>query len=341
MKGWFGWTAAALLAVVMVGCGGGSDSGGGESIQVAYVTNGIDPFWTIAAAGAKDAAKEFDVKCEVRMPPKGLPDQMRMMQDLLTRGIDGIAVSPIDAANQVEFLNEACKQTIVITQDSDAPDSNRKLFIGVDNYKAGREAGKLVKQALPEGGSVMILVGRLEQLNAQQRRQGVIDELLDRPVVPTDEINIDPPDKTYTGGRYEIVGTRTDNFDYSKAKSNAQDAITSIESLDCMVGLFAYNAPHILAAVKEAGKLGEIQIVSFDEAVETLNGIADGHIVGTVSQQPYDYGYESVRVLAALARGDETVIPQDGYIEMPALLVNKDNVADYSARLETYGIKMQ
>jgi ribose transport system substrate-binding protein len=343
MKGWrFGWAAAALLAVATMGCGGGSDTGGGEeSIQVAYVTNGIDPFWTIAAAGAKDAAKEFEVGCEVLMPPKGLPDQMRMMQDLLTRGIDGIAVSPIDAANQVEFLNEACEQTIVITQDSDAPDSNRKCFIGVDNYKAGREAGKMVKQALPEGGSVMILVGRLEQLNAQQRRQGVIDELLDRPVVPTDEITVDPPDKTYTGGRYEILGTRTDNFDYAKAKSNAQDAITSIDSLDCMVGLFAYNAPHILAAVKEAGKLGEIQIVSFDEAVETLKGIADGHIIGTVSQQPYDYGHKSVEVLAALARGDESVIPEDGYIEMPALLVNKDNVADYSARLETYGIDMQ
>jgi ribose transport system substrate-binding protein len=211
----------------------------------------------------------------------------------------------------------------------------------VDNYLAGRECGKLVKKAIPDGGSVMILVGRLEQLNAQQRRQGVIDELLDRPVKPTNEITIDPPDATFTGGKYEIVGTRTDNFDYAKAKSNAQDAITSIEGLDCMVGLFAYNAPHILAAVKEAGKLDDIAIASFDEATETLKGISDGHIIGTISQQPYQYGYESVRILAALNRGDESVIPEDAYIAMPARVINKDNVDEYRAQLESYGIEQK
>lgn len=335
---------AAVLVLAALGCGGSGDSSSGgdsDQIHVAYVTNGIDPFWTIAAAGTKAGAKDFDVKCEVLMPPKGIVDQKRMVEDLLVRGIDGIAISPIDAENQVGLLNQACEQTFVITQDSDAPASNRLCFIGVDNYLAGRECGKLVKQAIPNGGSVMILVGRLEQLNAQQRRQGVIDELLDRPVKPTDQITIDPPDATFTGGKYELVGTRTDNFDYAKAKSNAQDAITSIEGLDCMVGLFAYNAPHILAAVKEAGKLDEIAIASFDEATETLKGISDGHIIGTISQQPYQYGYESVRILAALNRGDESVIPEDAYIAMPARVINKDNVDEYRAQLESYGIEQK
>jgi len=329
---------ATVLALVGVGCGG-SDSGDSDRIQVAYVTNGIDPFWTIAAAGTQAGAKDFDVDCEVLMPPKGIVDQKRMIEDLLVRGIQGIAISPIDAENQVGLLNQACEQTIVITQDSDAPDSNRLCFIGVDNYQAGRECGKLVKKALPEGGSVMILVGRLEQLNAQQRRQGVIDELLDRESKPTDEITIDPPDATFTGGRYEVIGTRTDNFDYAKAKANAQDAITGNESLDCMVGLFAYNAPQILAAVKEAGKLGEIKIVSFDEASETLQGIIDGDITGTVSQHPYMYGYESVKILAALVRGDKSVLPEDGYKAMPAMVVTKENVEEYREQLKSYGIE--
>jgi ribose transport system substrate-binding protein len=328
-------TCATIMAVM--GCGGSSS----DKIQIAYVTNGIDPFWDIAAAGTRAAAKDFDVDCEVVMPPKGIADQTRMVEGLLTRGVAGIAISPIDAENQIEFLNQACEKSIVITQDSDAPDSNRRCFIGVDNYKAGREAGKLVKAALPEGGSVMILVGRLEQLNAQQRRQGVIDELLDREAKPLAEITIDPPDATFTGGRYEIAGTRTDNFDYAKAKANAQDAITSIEKLDCMVGLFAYNPPLILAAIEEAGKLGEIKIVGFDEDAMTLKGISDGTIQGTISQHPFQYGYESVRVLAGLTRGDESVLPEGGYLEMPAMVVTKDNVDEYRAELETYGIKQK
>src|SRR5690606_10221568 len=117
------WMGAALVALMaLAGCGGGQDS---DRLRVAYVTNGIDPFWTIAAAGANAAGRDLDVDVEVLMPPKGLVDQKRMMETVLANGIDGIAVSPIDAENQVQFLNEAAKATILITQDSDAPNSDR------------------------------------------------------------------------------------------------------------------------------------------------------------------------------------------------------------------------
>ena len=153
-----------------------------SSTSFAYVTNGVDPFWDLCAAGVRIAEKEFGVSCQVLMPPKGVVDQKRMMETLLANGVDGIAVSPVDAENQTPFLNEVAENTILITNDSDAPKSKRLAFIGTNNYKAGRALGKLVKEALPEGGDVVLFVGRLEQLNARQRRQGVIDELLERPV---------------------------------------------------------------------------------------------------------------------------------------------------------------
>jgi len=125
--------------------------------------------------------------------------------------------------------------------------------------KAGRAAGKLVKEALPEGGALMIFVGRLEQLNAQQRRQGIIDELLDRPVRSLNDMAYDPPETEIKGAKYTIIGTRTDNFDYTRAKANAQDSMTAYPSLACMVGLFGYNMPQCLEAVKEAHKTGKNQ----------------------------------------------------------------------------------
>jgi ribose transport system substrate-binding protein len=331
---------ATFAAGLSFGCGSNEpagESGGGakakgkkdKRFSVAYVTNGVDPFWTIAEAGALAGGKEYGVDIEVLMPPKGIVDQKRMVEGLLTRGVDGIAISPIDAANQVEFINEACKQTIVITQDSDAPQSDRICFIGMDNYKAGRQCGKLVKEAMPDGGSVMIFVGRLEQLNAQQRRQGVIDELLDRPMQNLDTLTFDPPDAAPPGDLYSILGTRTDNFDYAKAKSNAEDAMATYPDLGCMVGLFAYNMPACIAAVEEAGKLHKIKLASFDEADGTLQGIMDGYVQGTVSQQPYVYGKESVRVLAALAGGDRSVVPENGFIEIETVLVRKDNVKEF------------
>ncbi len=117
----------------------------------------------------------------------------------------------------------------------------------MNNYDAGRMAGELVK----EGGSVMIFVGRLGQLNAEQRRQGLIDELLDRPRDPSRR---DPNDVVIEGERYTVLGTKLDNFDKAKAKQNAQDTISKYPDVGCMVGLFAYNPPLCLQAIKEAGR---------------------------------------------------------------------------------------
>ncbi len=147
---------------------------------VAFVTNGIASFWVIAEKGARDAGKEFDVNVLVRMPPKGLADQKRMCEELLAQKVDGIAISPINPENQQDLLDEIAARTNLITQDSDAPESKRLCYVGMDNYTAGRMCGELVKEAMPDGGSIMIFVGRLDQLNARLRRQGVIDEVLDR-----------------------------------------------------------------------------------------------------------------------------------------------------------------
>jgi ribose transport system substrate-binding protein len=311
------------------GTGDTNSPSSGKKKKLAYVTNGVDPFWNTAAAGVRAAEKEFGVECEVLMPPKGAVDQKRMIEGLLARGIDGVAISPVDAKNQVDLINEVAARCPVITHDSDAPDSKRLCFVGMDNYKAGRAAGKLVKEALPDGGKIMIFVGRLEQLNAQQRRQGVIDELLDRPMQALDKVNYDPPGKALNGAKYTVLDTRTDNFDYARAKANAQDAMAATPDLGCMVGLFAYNSPLCLEAAKEAGKVGKIKIVSFDEANAVLQGIIDGHVFGTVSQQPYYYGYESVRILKGLANGDKSVLPARGFFEVPIVEVRQANVEKF------------
>ena len=113
----------------------------------------------------------------------------------------------------------------------------------------------------------------------------------------------DAPGERLKGNKYSIVGTLTDQFDMAKGKANAEDAIARYPDLGCMVGLFAYNPPLCLEALKQSGKAGKIKLVAFDEADETLQAIKDGICHGTVVQNPYMYGMESVRVLSALARG--------------------------------------
>ena len=164
--------------------------------RIAFVTNGVASFWTIAAKGARHAGNEFDAAVSVHMPAEGITDQKRIVQDLLTVGVDGIAISPIDPANQSDLINEAARNSLVVTHDSDAPGTSRLCYIGMDNYRAGRLCGQLLKEALPQGGEIMILVGRLEQDNARRRRQGFIDEVLDR---------------SYDPGRYDLPGGILEN----------------------------------------------------------------------------------------------------------------------------------
>lgn len=343
--------AVVVSGVMLVGCNQGgnqtadtsgavnatnttSDTTGGasgEKPRVAYVTNGVASFWDIAAAGAKAAGEKFNADVDVRMPTEGISDQKRMIEDLMTRGVDGIAISPIDPANQTSLIDQAAGVTKVITHDSDAPKSKRLCYIGMDNYIAGRMCGKLVKEALPKGGKLAIFIGRLEQDNARRRRQGVIDEILDRSSDPT---RYDAPGSVIKNAKYNIVGTYTDQFDRAKGKANAEDVLSRHPDLSAMIGLFAYNPPLCLEALKRAGKTGKIKLIAFDEADETLQAIKDGNCHGTVVQNPYMYGFESVRILTALAKDDQSVLPKGGFLDIPARQIRKDNVDKFWADLK-------
>ena len=255
--------ATAFMFAGFLGCAksssdstGSGDLGGAKSEDrphVAYITNGVASFWVIGEAGAKAAGEEVGAKVTVLMPAEGVSGQKRMIEDMITKGVDGMAISPIDPENQTGLLNKAAKYTRLITQDSDAPDSDRIAYIGVDNYDAGRMCGQLVSEALPEGGKIAIFIGRLEQDNARRRRQGVIDAILGRDHDPS---RFDPPDEPLEVGKWHIVGTYTDQFDLSQGKANAEDVISNHPDIAGMVGLFVFNPPLILEALKSADKLG-------------------------------------------------------------------------------------
>jgi ribose transport system substrate-binding protein len=275
----------------------GGSAAAGKKLKLAFVSNGVASFWTICEAGVKAAGSDLGVEATMHMPAQGIGDQKRIIEDLLTRGVDGISVSPIDPENQTELLNQAAARVKLVTADSDAPKANRAVYIGMDNYSAGRLCGELVREALPNGGKLMIYIGRMEQDNARRRRQGTIDAILGRPANPA---NFDPPDAVLTGGGFTILGTMTDQFDRAKGKANVEDTL----------------------------------VIAFDEADETLDGIQKGTVHGTVVQNPYQYGYESIKVLKALASGDTSVIPADKFLDIPARQIRKDNVDAFWADLK-------
>jgi len=311
-------TIFCILACVLVftSCKpktGGGDTGGKH--KLAFVTNNASDFWTIARKGTEKAAKEIPgIEVEFRINPDNTAaEQQRIVDDLLAKGINGIAISPVDPANQTPMLNRAASQALVVTQDSDAPNSNRSCYIGTDNVEAGRQAGRLVKEALPQGGKIMVFVGVLDAQNARERFQGLKEAL--------------------AGSNVQIVDVRTDNADRVRAKSNVSDTLVNVSDIAGLVGLWSYNGPAILSAVKEANKLDKVKIVAFDEEDETLGGIRDGAIYGTVVQQPFEFGFKSMELMAKVLNGDKSGIPPGKQIFVPTLAIKKADVDEFTKKI--------
>ncbi len=325
----------ACLLLGLVGCAKETQSSAKSEKTYGFVTNGIAAFWTIGIAGVRAAEKDFGVRVKVSQPTSkgGVGDQKNALEDMLSMGVAGIAISPLDPANQTGLLNSVAAKTILITHDSDAPDSNRRCYIGVDNYAAGRLCGELVKEAVPDGGKIMLFIGNLGQANSQGRRQGVIDVLMGHSNDPKRRTPNKYPINS-SDGKYSILGCLTDDFDRVVAKENAEDTLTDNPDLACMVGLFEYNPPLILEALKSAGRLHKVKVIGFDENDATLDGIRKGTVSSTVVQNPYMYGYRSVQMLIDLANGKDSAVPPGGFLDIPARKIDRDNVDKFQAELK-------
>jgi ribose transport system substrate-binding protein len=290
-------------------------AGEAKKVRIAFITNNTSDFWTIARKGTEKAAAELpNVEIEFKINSElTAAGQQRIVDDLLAKGVDGIAISPVDPQNQTQMINRAASQAVVFTQDSDAPSSKRACYIGTDNEAAGRQAGKLVKEALPDGGRIMVFVGTMDAQNAKERYSGLKKEL--------------------EGSKVEIIDVRTDDADNVRAKRNAADTLVKYPDIAGMVGLWAYNGPAILGAVKESGKVGKVKIVAFDEEDATLTGVKDGAIYATVVQQPFEFGYQSMIKLAKAIGGDKSGIPSSQQDIVPTLAIKKDDVADFIVKI--------
>ena len=284
---------------------------------VAFITNTTSDFWKIARKGCEKADTEMpDVTVAFRTTNTGtIEEQNGLIRQALDRDdADAIAISPIDPAVQKKVINDAAKRALVITQDSDAPDSDRALYVGADNRAAGRQAGELIRKALPQGGKIMVFVGKREVQNAQERFEGLKESL--------------------QGSKVEIIDLMTDDANPASARDNAYQTLKKYPDIAGMVGLWSYNGPAIVQALRPEGKLGTIKIVCFDDEQDTIAAIKEGAIFGTVAQQPFEYGYQAVKTAAKILKGDRSAIPGNKTIFIPTVVIQSNNVDEYSKKLK-------
>ncbi|MCU0702741.1 MAG: substrate-binding domain-containing protein [Fimbriiglobus sp.] len=336
--------AAALVAVIPA-CGGSGGGGSGRAgkVRVAIVTNVADPFWDICQAGAVKGAADFDLDVTFKQPAEMVvKTQMDIVDDLTKVGIKGLAVSVINPKEQTPKLKAIAQDLPLnnfLTMDNDAPESGRLCYVGVDNYEAGKEVGRMVKATLPNGGTLALFIGSTDSDNGVKRVAGVLSELAGKDV--RSEVAAGKYEAKYGGFTLHRSQPITDGGDKNKAAANAGDTLEQLKGTPNLVfvGLYAYNPAKILEAARTKGMAGKVKIIGFDEDTVTLDGIDKGEIVGSVSQDPYNYGYETVKWLRHTIDGkDKKQLPQD---PTPFSLVTKDGGAPVKRTVSVNGVQKE
>lgn len=304
---------AAVAASLALGTAVAAEAQEGK--ELSFVVNAASDFWKLAEAGIKKANAELpDYDMELRYPAQGTAAaQNALMDDLVAAGTSALMISSVDPKTSTDAFNRIAAQIPLFTTDSDAPQSNRIAYLGSSNTQAGEQAGKEMVQALPDGGKCMGFVGYLGADNARER--------------------IDGFRKAVEGSSVELVDVRGDDVDFARARSNVDDVLAANPEITCMVGFYSYNSPKIYEALQAAGKLGQITVVAFDEDPVTLGAVKEGSFVSTIVQQPFEWGYQGMKLMAAYLDGDKSMIPADGLIIIPTKVINKENVDEFQADL--------
>ena len=307
---------AGVSVAVMMAVGIGA-SQAADKKALAFVVNGASDFWKIAEAGVKKAQGELpNYSLSLKYPEQAAAAvQQRVLDDLVAAGTAGIMVSAVDPKNQTPHLDKIAAQALLFTTDSDAPASKRVGYIGSSNTELGKDAGKMMLKAMPEGGKCVGFVGLLGADNARERIEGVKE--------------------TIKGSKIQLVDVRGDEIDQTRAKRNVEDVLAATPDVACLVGFYSYNTPRIYEVLKEAGKLGKIKIIGFDEDPITLGGVKEGSIAGTVVQQPFEWGYQGMKLMAKYLEGDKSGVPAGGIIIVPGKVIDKSNVDDFMASMKT------
>ena len=318
----------AFAAVATIGLGsckksGEGASGGGSAPAAtpapggqylfAFVTNNSAGFWNIAKKGVEKAEKDFGIKAEVLRPLKGeLAEQQRYLEDVMVRGFQGMAVSPVNPDSMTPLLDRVAEKMPVICHDSDAPKSKRISYVGTNNTEAGRAAGTAALKALGDKrkGKVALFVGRIDMQNAIERKKGIEDTLGKVPGI-------------------EILPVFLDKADRALAKENVEDAMARYPDLVLGIGVWSYNGPCMADAVRSSNRPTKPLLVVFDEEEETLKAVQDGIIYATVVQKPFQFGYQSMKALKDLHDGK--TVP--AFIDTGILVVKKDNLDSFWSEL--------
>jgi ribose transport system substrate-binding protein len=321
-KGFYCSVKQVLLAFtiaaagILSGCGNSSDLGrsGGEGdkqrLRIAVIPKGSTHFfWKSVHAGALKAAEEVNVEIIWQGPQKEDDRQMQIqvVQNFVSRGVDGIVLAPLDDRSLVPPVKAALNRSIpVVVFDSDLAFKDYASFVATDNYEGGRLSAKRLTNLMAGKGKAIMLRYSEGSASTADRERGFLDGMKEYgPQIELISTN------QYAGATFEKAFQASQNL-LNRFGGEIEGVYTPNES----------STQGMLRALQTAGKAGKIKFVGFDSNETLMKALRNGEIQGLAVQDPFNMGYMSVKTAAAVIRGEKFVKRIDTGITM----VTPDNV---------------
>lgn len=298
--------------LLLFGCGKKTEE---KKLVFAFVPKLLDnPVFQLAWQGAQGAAKDLGggtIEVQRFAPVKSdAVEQAGIIEGLIERKVDGIAISVNDADALKESIDKAMDAGIpVVTFDSDSPKSKRLAYYGTANKPSGRLMAEYLVKRMGTKGSIGILMGTPGAPNLEERKEGILEYLKDYPDI-------------------KVAATIYCDDDVNKGVSLMEATMEAHPDLTGWVlpGAWALFTPP--PGPFGTKKPGQLTVVSIDALPEELDYVRQGYVQVLLGQKLWGWGYESVRMLKELKEGKA---PQ-GVIDSGVDIVTKDNVEDYAQK---------
>jgi ribose transport system substrate-binding protein len=306
--------AAFVLAFCLNGCSKKDAKSEHERLTIAVIPKGtIHEFWKTVHAGADMAGRELDVDIlwKGSLKEDDREAQISVVENIITRRVDGIVLAPLDDAALRRPVDEAMSSRIpLVIFDSGLQGDNYISYVATDNFKAGQLAGQYMAKLLDGKGNVAVLRYAEGSDSTTKREDGFLDA-----IQAFEGIEI------VTSNQYAGVTTES----ALQAAENLLSRFGSTEGNLQIDGIFCATEPTalgILRALQNAGYAGKVKFVGFDSSQKMIAALRDGELSGFVVQNPMRIGYLAVKTIVGHIRGEQVL----GRIDTGSALVTIENI---------------
>lgn len=298
-----------FLAAVLAAAGllGAVDAG--EKV-IAYIPPGmISPFYAVSIKGAEAVAAKYGYKLRVLSPERetDYAGQVRIVEDMITEGVDGICICAINAdavSAAIRKANDANIPVVVFNGLTELPNCKVEAYVGYDQRNGGRKVGEFVNEQLGGKGNLAIIQG-LPGYHTTEREGGIRDVIGEK----------------FPG--INIVAAQPGDWEREKGMNAAQNMLTANPEINAFVGLSDEMALGAVQARRAAGR-DDIVVVGIDGNPNALESVQQGRLNGTLYVYPHKNGSLSIDAMHDIFEGKKVPL----IWEIETVVATKDNVGE-------------